>query len=133
MTLQDTKAPETEVPEKAQRRRFTAAYKLDVLRRVDACHQSGEIGALLRSEGLYSSHLVIWRRQREAAAAAGLSTIRRGRKSRIADARDAKIGELEKNLSRMTARAERAEALVDLQKKVSEILSIHLPDNERRS
>jgi len=133
MTLNDTKAPETEVPEKAERRRFTAAYKLDVLRRVEASRQLGEVGALLRAEGLYSSHLVLWRRQREAAAAAGLSAIRRGRKTRLADARDAKIVELENNLSRMTLRAQRAEALVELQKKVSEILSIPLPDSERKS
>lgn len=133
MTLSDTKAPETEVREKAERRRFTAAYKLDVLRRVEACRQPGEVGALLRAEGLYSSHLVLWRRQREEAAAAGLAAVRRGPKAGVADARDVRIAELEKELSRVTARAERAEALVDLQKKVSEILSIPLPDSGRRS
>lgn len=133
MTQDDRKAPETEVPEKAERRRFSMAYKLDVLRRLDACRQPGEVGALLRAEGLYSSHVVLWRRQREEAASAGLAAVRRGRKAGVTDARDVKIAELEKELSRVTARAERAEALVELQKKVSEILSIPLPDTGRRS
>ena len=133
MTQDDRKAPETEVPEKAVRRRFSMAYKLDVLRRLDACRQPGEVGALLRAEGLYSSHLVLWRRQREEAAAAGLAAVRRGRKADVTDPRDARIAELEKELTRVTARADRAEALVELQKKVSEILSIPLPDTGRRS
>jgi hypothetical protein len=133
MTPNETKAPETEIPERAERRRFTTAYKLDVLRRADACRQPGEVGALLRAEGLYSSHLVLWRRQREKAAAEKLSSNRRGRKPGVHDARDVKINGLEKELARMTARAERAEALVELQKKVSEILSIPLPSSERRS
>ncbi len=133
MTPNEGQIPETEVPEKAERRRFSMAYKLDVLRRLDACRQPGEVGALLRAEGLYSSHLVLWRRQREEAAAAGLAAVRRGRKAGVTDARDVRIAELEKELSRVTARAERAEALVELQKKVSEILSIPLPDTGRRS
>jgi hypothetical protein len=133
MTQDDRKAPETEVPEKAERRRFSMAYKLDVLRRLDGCRQPGEVGALLRAEGLYSSHLVLWRRQREEAAAAGLAAVRRGRKADVTDPRDARIAELEKELTRVTARADRAEALVELQKKVSEILSIPLPDTGRRS
>ena len=133
MTPNEGQIPVTEVPEKAERRRFSMAYKLDVLRRLDACRQPGEVGALLRAEGLYSSHLVLWRRQREEAAAAGLAAVRRGRKAGVTDARDVRIAELEKELSRVTARAERAEALVELQKKVSEILSIPLPDTGRRS
>ena len=133
MTPNEGQIPETEVPEKAERRRFSMAYKLDVLRRLDACRQPGEVGALLRAEGLYSSHLVLWRRQREEAAAAGLAAVRRGRKAGVTDARDVRIAELEKELSRVTARAERAEALVELKKKVSEILSIPLPDTGRRS
>jgi len=63
--------PDPEVPERAKRRQFSAEYKLRILREADACKGSGEIGALLRREGLYSSHLVLWRRQRETRALAG--------------------------------------------------------------
>ena len=65
MTLDELKKPETEVLERAARRRFTIAYKLEILRRAEACHRPGEFGALLRSEGLYTSQLSQWRRQRE--------------------------------------------------------------------
>ena len=76
--------PDPEVPERAKRRQFTAEYKLRILREADACKGSGEIGALLRREGLYSSHLVQWRRQRETRALTGLrrgSADRRPRRS----------------------------------------------------
>ena len=131
-TPTDIARPETEVPEKAARRRFTKAYKLEVLRRADACHRPGELGALLRAEGLYSSHLVQWRRAREMAAEGGLSGVRRGR-PRVSDERDVKIAELEKQLARAQARLARAEALVELQKKVSEILGIALPSTGEAS
>jgi len=123
--------PETEVPEKAARRRFTKAYKLEVLRRADGCHRPGELGALLRAEGLYSSHLVQWRRARREAAEKGLAGVRRGR-PRVSD-EQVKIAELEKQLARAQARLARAEALVELQKKVSEILGIALPSTEDAS
>ena len=133
MTLDEVGKPETEVLERAVRRRFTIAYKLEILRRAEACRRPGELGALLRSEGLYTSHLSQWRRQRERAATKGLSEIKRGRRPRIADARDLKIAVLEKELLRLQARAARAEALVDLQKKVSELLGIALPRSENGS
>lgn len=71
--------PDPEVPERPQRRRFSAELKLAILREADACTEPGQIGALLRREGLYSSHLVDWRRQREAGTLEALSG-RRGRK-----------------------------------------------------
>ena len=74
-----------EVPEKARRRRFGGTYKLQILRAVDACTEPGEIGALLRREGLYSSHLSKWRRQRDAGALEGLRPRKRGRKPRPVD------------------------------------------------
>ncbi len=123
--------PTTEVSEKATRRRFTTAQKLEILRRADTCHRPGELGALLRSEGLYTSHLCAWRKQRARIAAAGLVAVKRGRPK--ADARDATIVQLSKDLSRQKARAERAEAAVELQKKVSQLLGIVLPSDEERS
>jgi transposase len=115
-------SPEVEVPDKAQRRRFTAEYKREILRRVEACKETGALGALLRAEGLYSSHLATWRRQRDAGELAGLTPQKRGRKAREVDARDRKIAEQERQIARLTTRAERAEALVELQKKVASLL-----------
>src|SRR3954447_18631636 len=78
--------PDPELVEKAKRRRFTAAYKLKILRQAEACTRPGEIGALLRREGLYTSHLTAWRKQRDQGALAGLER-KRGRKG--ADPREA--------------------------------------------
>jgi transposase-like protein len=118
----------TEVTEKATRRRFTAAYKQQILREADACTKPGEVGALLRREGLYSSTLVKWRRQRRQGEQAGLSAKRRGPLPSKVDARDVEIASLRRQLRKSEARAQRAEGLVALQKKVSEILGIALPD-----
>ena len=79
--------PDPEVPARHVRRRFTTAYKLEILRKADACARPGEIGALLRREGLYSSHLVTWRRQR----AHGLTPKKRGRKPTSGDPRVKKL------------------------------------------
>jgi transposase-like protein len=120
--------PEVEVPEKAQRRSFTAEYKRRILKEADACRKSGEIGALLRREGLYSSHLVSWRAACARGEIAGLSSKKRGPKPTPPDPRDKKILELERELKRVRARADRAEALIEVQKKVSELLGIPLPE-----
>ena len=119
---------ETEVSAKATRRRFTAEYKRRILKEADSCTQPGERGALLRREGLYSSHVTAWRAQQRRGELAGLSAKRRGPQSRRPDPRDRKIAEQEREIARWKARAERAEALVDLQKKVSELLGIQLPE-----
>jgi len=121
---------EVEVVEKAIRRRFSAEYKRKVLKEADACVRSGELGALLRREGLYSSHLASWRAARERGEIAGLAPRKRGPKAVPPDPRDRKIAELEREARRWKARAERAEALVDLQKKVSEVLCIPLSEPE---
>ena len=118
--------PDPEVPARHPKRRFTAAYKLDILRRADACHRSGELGALLRKEGLYSSHLVTWRRQREH----GLRPKRRGRKPTSTDPR-VKTLEREKTAlatenRRLERRLQRAETIIAFQKKVAELLGIPL-------
>ena len=115
-----------EVVAQATRRRFTAEYKLTVLREADACTEPGEIGCLLRREGLYSSHLYLWRKQRRARELSGLTPARRGPVPKATNPLAAKVAALEKETRWLTARAERAEALVELQKKVSEILGIAL-------
>jgi transposase-like protein len=111
---------------KATRRRFTAEYKLGVLREADACTEPGEIGALLRREGLYTSHLCLWRKQRRARELMGLAPARRGPAPKATNPLAATVAALEKETRWLKARAERAEALVELQKKVSEILGVEL-------
>ena len=117
---------EVEVVAKAERRRFTAEYKQKILREVDDCERPGEIGALLRREGLYWSNLTHWRRQRESGELAGLTARRRGPQRREKNPLAERVRELERDNVRLKRRAERAEGLVELQKKVSEILGIEL-------
>lgn len=108
--------PEVQVPAKPTRRRFTAAYKRSVLEQADACSKSGELSALLRREGLYSSHLHCWRRAREQGELAALQPKKRGRKAKKVDSRDRQIADLERQLGKERAARRRAEALVELQK-----------------
>jgi transposase-like protein len=122
--------PEVEVAEKAVRRRFSVEYKRRVLKEADGCVRPGELGALLRREGLYSSHLRTWRAARERGEIAGLAPKKRGPRAVVRDARDRRIVELEREVQRWQARAERAEALVELQKKVSSLLGVVLPEPE---
>ena len=111
--------PDPEVPAHRARRRFTTAYKLEILQKADACTRHGELGALLRKEGLYSSHVVTWRRQREH----GLTPKTRGRKKTAVDPR---VKKLEQENRRLTSRLQRAEAVIAFQKKVAELLGIPL-------
>ena len=117
--------PETEVVAKATRRRFTAAYKRNILRDADACRTPGAIGALLRKEGLYSSHLTTWRAARDRGELAGV-TKKRGPLPQPRDARDKVIADQARELARWKLRAERAEALVELQKKLAALLGTPL-------
>lgn len=123
---------ETEVTAKARRRRFSAEYKRKVLAEAEACTKPGEIGALLRREGLYSSHLVEWRRARDSGALAGLAPRKRGPAAKVPHPLERRVVELERSLARAERRAERAEALVELQKKVSELLGIQLPKQDEK-
>lgn len=118
-----------EVVAQATRRRFTAEYKFTVLQKADACTEPGAIGGLLRREGLYSSHLYLWRKQRRARELSGLTPARRGPVPKATNPLAAKVAALEQETRWLKARAERAEALVELQKKVSEILGIALQRN----
>ncbi len=118
--------PDVEVVAKAERRRFTAEYKRRIVREADRCTKPGEIGALLRREGLYSSHLVTWRAARDRGELEGLSPKQRGPKATPPDPREKTIAEQEREIARLSKRAERAEALVELQKKLAVLLGTPL-------
>ena len=117
---------ETEVVAKATRRRFTAAEKARVLKEADHCTKPGELSALLRREGLYSSHLSAWRAARQRGELAGLAPRARGPKAKPVDPRDRKLVEQSREIARLQARLERAEGLIEVQKKVSQLLGIPL-------
>jgi transposase len=110
--------PDPEVPERARRRRFTAQYKLDVLAAYEAAGP-GEKGAILRREGLYSSHIVEWRRARDSGALAGLA---RPRGRPAADPRDAQIARLQKEKDRLERELAKARFVVDVQAKLQALL-----------
>lgn len=124
--------PEPEVVPKASRRRFTAKYKQDILRRADACTQPGEVGALLRREGLYSSHLTTWRRQRERGSLSGLSPKKRGRKPDPDKELRRRLANVEKENRRLAERLEKAELIIEVQKKVSRLLGMEKPEHNGR-
>jgi transposase len=117
-------APDPEVVAKPERRRFTKAYKLDILSQVDACSGVGQIGALLRREGLYSSHLTNWRLQRSQGRLDSAATKKRAPKSNNRNA--VRVNQLERENARLKSRLRQAELILDIQKKASEILGIPL-------
>jgi transposase-like protein len=121
------KRPSTEVVTRAARRRFTAEYKLRILREVDACKGTGEIGALLRREGLYSSNLTKWRRQREQGELEGLAEQRRGPKEDLQAMENAR---LKRENERLREELRKAQLIIEVQKKVSQILGVPLEENE---
>jgi len=122
---QALRAQEIEVGAKATRRRFTVEYKRRIVREADACKTPGAIGALLRREGLYSSHLRTWRVARDRGELTGPPQ-KRGPAPQVSDPRDKRIAELERERARWQRRAERAEALVEVQKKVAALLGTPL-------
>jgi hypothetical protein len=124
-----SRAEEVEVLAKPLRRNFSLDKKLQVLREADRCKAPGQLGALLRREGLYGSTLSRWRLARERGELSGAGARKRGPRGQVKDARDERIRELERENRRLRARAERAEALIEVQKKVSEILGIPLPQS----
>jgi transposase-like protein len=111
--------PDPELVERAKRRRFSAEYKLRILRDAEACTRPGEIGALLRREGLYTSHLTAWRKQRDAGALEALDR-KRGRKP--ADRRDVENAALRRRLERAEAELEKAHKVIEVQGNVSALL-----------
>ncbi len=106
-----------EVPEKARRRHFSAAYKLRVLKEADALDQPGQLGELLRREGLYSSHLAFWRRQRDAGSLQSLRPHRRGRRPRLTNSLAKRVTYLERENHGLRARLRQAELVIDVQRK----------------
>jgi transposase-like protein len=122
--------PDPEVVAKAKRRKFTAAYKQQILAKADAAAEHGGIGALLRREGLYSSTLVQWRRERNASIRQGLEPRKRGPKSKrnpLAEENQ----KLQHANDRLTEQLRKAELIIDVQKKVGTLLGWPLPDPER--
>jgi transposase-like protein len=110
--------PDPEVPEKALRRRFTPAYKLRILEEAKQCTKPGQLGALLRREGLYSSNLTLWRRQMKE----GLVPKRRGPVAHKTDPRTRRIAELERDNEKLTRKLKQAELIIEVQKKVADLL-----------
>ncbi len=113
---------DTEVIAKPQRRRFTAEYKRRIVREADRCTTPGAIGALLRREGLYSSHLTTWRAACDRGELEALAPKQRGPKAPPPDPRDKQLAEQAREIAKWKKRAERAEALVEVQKKVAALL-----------
>jgi transposase len=122
--------PDPEVPQRPVRRRFPADYKLQILRQADACTQSGQLGELLRREGLYASHLSTWRAQRQQGTLDALTPKKRGRKPRDNDPLIEENRRLERVNKRLVERLRQAEVIIDVQKKVAEILGIPLNSPE---
>ncbi len=132
-----TTPPDPEVVAGPKRRRFSAEYKLRIVEEADRCSEPGEIGALLRREGLYSSLLSEWRRARNEGAFNALKSKKRGPKSRGKSAGDQEIARLRRENERLRRQLKQAEVIIDVQKKVSSLLGIPLEkpddDDERTS
>jgi transposase len=117
--------PDPEVDVRPKRRRFAAAYKQSIVEQADACSSPGEIGALLRKEGLYSSHLSVWRQERKRGELTALSAKKRGRKAagQTSIAKE-ELARLRVEVERLTVRLQKAELIIEVQKKVSQLLGI---------
>ncbi len=121
--------PDPETPEKPLRRRFSATYKLGILEQVEACTVPGEMGRLLRREGLYSSHLVAWRKARQAGSLAALSK-RRGRKPQPVNPLARKVQKLERENERLQGELSKAHLILDVQRKVAGLLGLSFEDGK---
>ena len=111
--------PDPEVPEQAKRRRYPAAYKLRILEEADRCTEPGEMGSLLRREGLYASLVSNWRKQRESGMLAALSPQKRGRKPGMTNPLSNQIEELKKENAKLRQKLTQAETIIEIQKKIS--------------
>ena len=121
-----------EVNEKPVRRHFDAAYKLRILEEADRCSEVGQVGELLRREGLYSSHLTNWRHLRDEGTLQSLGPKRRGRKAKCNDATTQELDRLRRDNQGLAERLRQAETIIEVQKKVSEILGL-TPTNQGES
>ena len=122
-----------EVQDKKSRRNFTAKYKLEILERADACAHPGELGVLLRREGLYSSNLTTWRRQRDQGLLDVMSPKKRGRKKHEINPLSQELARLQKENERLKNKLKQAETIIEVQKKISEILGIPQEDQVEES
>ncbi|WP_299982465.1 hypothetical protein [Desulfobacula sp.] len=122
--------PNPEVPEKKPRRNFTASYKLRILQAVDNCTESGQIGRLLRREGLYSSNLTAWRRARDNGLLQAMSPQKRGRKLKEKNPLTGEVARLQKDKRNLEHKLKQAELIIEAQKKISQILDITRSINE---
>jgi transposase-like protein len=122
--------PDSEVPEKAVRRRFTAEYKRRILREAETCKEQGRLGALLRREGLYTSNLITWRRQAELGTLEALSPKKRGPKEKKPDPSLRRIAELEKAIRKLEHKIRQAELIIAAQKKIAEIFQMYVDPKE---
>jgi transposase len=125
--------PDPEVPEKAIRRKFPGDYKLRILQEAESCTFAGQLGALLRREGLYSSNLNTWRRQKEQGVLEALSPKKRGPKIVKRNALVLKVAQLEREIQRLQHKLHQAETIIEVQKKISEILQIPVQKDEERT
>ena len=120
--------PDPEVVATVRRRQFTSADKRRILEAADRCTQPGEIGALLRKEGIYSSHLTTWRRQRASDERAALAPQKRGRKADHAQAEDRRVFQLTQENDRLRRKLAQANAIIDVQKKLCALLGLTTDD-----
>lgn len=123
MSTGNESVPDPEVEGRPKRRRFTAEYKARILREAEGCSRPGEIGALLRREGLYASHLITWRRQREKDGVVGLSR-KGGRKADPDRGLAKKNAQLEGANRRLTEKLRKAEIIIEFQKKMAELWAL---------
>ncbi|NIO68438.1 MAG: transposase [Anaerolineae bacterium] len=128
--LNKSNVPDPEVVPRAKRRHFSAEYKLRILEEAEACSERGQIGSLLRREGLYSSHLTTWRRQREQGQLDGLSPKKRGRKPAVDEALVKELAELKQENQRLENRLQQAETIIEVQKKLSGLLGLTPEEKE---
>lgn len=125
--------PNPEVPEKPTRRRFDVPYKLRILQEAERCTQPGQLGALLRREGLYSSLLATWRRQRQQATIDGLAPKKRGRKAKPHDPLLEQNRKLQRENQHLRAQLEKAQTIIEFQKKLADMLGIPLNSSENNA
>jgi transposase-like protein len=116
--------PDPEVNGKPRRRTFTAQFKVKILKETQACRKPGDVGALLRREGLYSSHLTHWRREYEQGVLKGLGPKKRGRKPLGRSPLVSQVAKLQKENEKLQKRLRQAEAIIEIQKKACELLGV---------
>jgi transposase len=122
--------PDPEVPEKRPRRKFTAKYKLSILERADRCTQPGQLGELLRKEGLYSSNLTTWRKQKNDGLLTALAPKKRGRKKVEKNPLAQEVAKLQRDNERLKKKLKKAETIIEFQKKISDLLGISQDQDE---